>query len=154
MDIRFNLIKPVKRRTHAKNRKTIFTEQRAEHLHSPKQEKGWQYEQEALDYLLAKGLILLEQNLACKMGEIDLVMQDQQTLVFVEVRFRRNTHYGGAIASITAHKYHKLQRTAYYFLPYLTHKFFQGKLPHCRFDALCIHGDSTEKIWLKNITLK
>lgn len=170
MDIRFNLVKPTKRRTSTHQTKIASIQPRTEvpiqasfvqqensttykRNYSAQQEKGLNYEQEALDFLLNQGLILLTRNLACKMGEIDLIMLDQQTLVFIEVRFRQNNSYGGAIASITPAKYHRLQRTAHYFLPYLARKFFQNQLPKCRFDAICIDGKSTEKIWLKNITL-
>lgn len=161
MDIRFNLLKPIKRR-HASQKASPHKissipagdclSQTVKHHHSARQEKGFSYEQMALDFLLAQNLVLLAQNLSCRMGEIDLVMQDGQTLVFVEVRYRHSHQFGGAIASITPTKYRKLQRTAYYFLPSLTQRFFCGITPPCRFDAVCIHGDSTEKLWLKNIT--
>ena len=55
----------------------------------------------ALARLSAAGLKLLKRNHRCKGGEIDLVMLDGTTLVFVEVRFRRNRNFGGAAASAT-----------------------------------------------------
>lgn len=146
MDIRFNLIKPIKRLP-------LSPKKTSSSLHakkySAKQEKGFLYEKIALEFLQAQGLSLLEQNLACKIGEIDLVMQDKDILVFVEVRFRKNQDYGGAISSLSPQKIHKLRRTASYFLPYLSQKYFKS-IPFCRFDAICIEGVTQEKIWLKN----
>lgn len=145
MDIRFNLVKPIKRRKHYQRKNMPSTEIKISAL----QEKGFYYEQVAIEFLQSRGLRLLEHNLTCKMGELDLVMQDKEVLVFIEVRFRKNQSYGGAISSITPQKIHKLKRTASYFLPYLSAKYFKS-IPLCRFDALCINGDTQETIWLKN----
>lgn len=159
MDIRFNLIKPIKRRLKRACTPTstllndVHTGKGKDLQYSIMQKKGFSYEKEALTFLQNQGLYLLEKNLLCKMGEIDLVMKDGETLVFIEVRYRKNKQYGGAISSITAQKYQKLRRTALYFLPYLTQKHFKGKQPICRFDAIGIHGDETIKEWIKNISL-
>lgn len=147
MDIRFQLIKPRKQSrpsAHKKSPKDIL-------LISPSQYKGLQYEQAAIEYLIAKGLTLLEQNLSCKYGELDLIMKDGDTLVAVEVRVRKNNLFGGAITSITKSKQQKLQKTLSYFLPYLSHKHFQGKQPFCRFDTVCFQESPRETHWLTNI---
>lgn len=147
MDIRFQLIKPRKQdhpSPRKKSPKEIF-------LISPSQYKGLQYEQEAIEFLIAKGLRLLEKNLSCKYGELDLIMKDGDTLVAVEVRVRKNNLFGGAITSITKSKRQKLQKTLTYFLSYLSHKHFQGKQPFCRFDAVCFQESPRETHWLKNI---
>ena len=60
---------------------------------------GLHYERQAEKYLQQQGLNLILRNYQCKVGEIDLIMRDQKTLVFVEVRYRRSNHYGGAHAS-------------------------------------------------------
>lgn len=147
MDIRFQLITPRKYQSCSTRKKTTAKEVRL----SPSQYKGLAYEQEAIEYLNAQGLQLLEKNLSCKFGEIDLVMKEGNMLVLIEVRTRQNKRYGGAISSITKSKQQKLQRTAAHFLPYLIHKHFQGQQPFCRFDAFCFQEFPQEKFWLKNI---
>ncbi len=77
---------------------------------------GHHYEQQALVYLNQQGLTLRARNYRCKVGEIDLIMHDQNQLVFVEVRYRRSVHYGGARASINASKQKKIRLTAHHFM--------------------------------------
>jgi putative endonuclease len=60
---------------------------------------GANYENQARRYLEHAGLVFVAANVACRAGELDLVMRDQQTWVFVEVRYRRNANFGGAAAS-------------------------------------------------------
>ena len=62
--------------------------------------KGLQYEELARDYLLNQGLTLHLQNYHCRFGEIDLIMLDKETLVFIEVRFRQNEDYGSSIETV------------------------------------------------------
>ena len=62
---------------------------------------GDQYEAFARRYLEREGLTFVAANVACRTGEIDLIMRDQQTWVFVEVRYRRNANFGGAAESVT-----------------------------------------------------
>ena len=63
----------------------------------------------AEQYLVHQGLTLIDKNVYCRQGEIDLIMQDGETLVFIEVKYRKNNHYGGAIAAISAAKQKKLK---------------------------------------------
>ncbi|MDP1996955.1 MAG: YraN family protein, partial [Gallionella sp.] len=63
---------------------------------------GAQAEQHAARYLQQQGLKPVAQNYRSRFGEIDLIMQDGATLVFVEVRLRRSANFGGAAASIDA----------------------------------------------------
>jgi putative endonuclease len=99
-------------------------------------------EQRAADYLRARGLKLVEKNYHCRFGEIDLILRDGATLVFVEVRSRASSQFGGAAASIDARKQHKLVATAQHYLASLP------RTPPCRFDALLLQGDQIE--WLQN----
>ena len=94
------------------------------------------------EYLTRQGMRLLERNFRCRLGEIDLVMQEGNTLVFVEVRLRRNQQFGGAVASITHHKQQKLLKTAQIYLQQLKH------LPPCRFDVVVTDGDHME--WIRD----
>ncbi len=73
-------------------------------------ERGARAESQAAEWLKGKGLKLLERNVRSRFGEIDLVMEDGTTLVFVEVRYRSRDDYGGAVASVTPAKQARLQR--------------------------------------------
>lgn len=107
--------------------------------------KGVQAEQHAAAYLQRHGLRLLAQNYRSRSGEIDLVMQDGDTLVFVEVRLRSHADFGGAAGSIDQHKQRRIVRTAEHYLAKLPH------LPPCRFDALLMEDTLGKNlVWLKN----
>ena len=108
-----------------------------------KQERGRQAEDDALAYLLLQGLVLLQRNYLCRGGELDLIMRDGASVVFVEVRLRSGSAYGGALASITPAKQRRMVLAAQTWL------LGQKRLPACRFDALCIDGGHIS--WLKNI---
>ena len=113
-----------------------------------KQHIGQAAEDAAAALLQQQGLQLIERNFNCKMGEIDLILQDQTQLVFVEVRFRKNQLFGGAAASVTLSKQKKLQKTAYFYMS----RWQQP--PACRFDVLAMTFDSNQQIicenWIKN----
>ena len=70
----------------------------------------------ASDYLQQHGLKLISRNYRAPCGELDLIMQDHDHMVFVEVRFRRHTRYGSGADSVTASKQDKLIKTALYYL--------------------------------------
>ncbi|MDB5958953.1 MAG: YraN family protein [Massilia sp.] len=110
---------------------------------SPKQDQGQHWEQVALAHLAGHGLALVEANFHCKGGEIDLVMRERDTLVFVEVRQRADRKHGGAAASITPAKIRRLVRAAQYYLLQFPHT------PPCRFDVVAIDGDQLD--WLRNV---
>ena len=106
---------------------------------------GAQAEQWAAHYLQKQGLKLIEQNYRGRFGEIDLIMQDGATLVFVEVRLRRNADFGGAADSLDTRKQQRIIRTSQQYLSSLAH------IPACRFDAVLL-GDAqgNDAQWLKN----
>ncbi|GMM86273.1 YraN family protein [Pseudoalteromonas sp. MTN2-4] len=109
--------------------------------------KGMHYEQLAEQYLQAQGLRAVARNYICKYGEIDLIMEDQNTLVFVEVKYRKSQSYGGAIAALSPSKLQKLQRSIYHYLECKKLK----NLP-IRIDFIAIEGVSSDNIkWIKNI---
>jgi putative endonuclease len=103
-------------------------------------------EDRALAWLQKQGLVLVERNVRSRRGEIDLVMRDGDVLVFVEVRQRRSTSHGGAAASIGPAKQARLWHAAELYL------MRQGCAKACRFDAVCIDGESLQ--WLKHILLR
>lgn len=109
---------------------------------SPRQVEGAAGEEHALAYLQERGLKLVGRNFRCKAGELDLVMQDGEVLVFVEVRKRASRSHGGAAASVTSHKQARLIRAAQFYLQ--RYRF----PPACRFDVVAIDGERIE--WLRN----
>lgn len=96
-------------------------------------------EQEALQHLEQQGLTLVARNWRCPQGELDLVMYDGATLVFVEVRYRRHHAWGGALESIDARKQQRLVRAAQAFLVKET----QWINYPCRFDVIAMTGAPT-----------
>lgn len=107
--------------------------------------RGALAEQLAAEFLQRHGLKLLQRNYSCRYGEIDLILQDGDTLVFAEVRLRSRCDFGGAGASINATKQARLIRTAQHYLATLS------RTPPCRFDALLFNTlDSAQLEWIKN----
>ena len=105
-------------------------------------------ETRALAHLVEAGLVLVQRNYRvargprAKGGEVDLVMRDGDgTLVFVEVRARRDDRFGGAAASIGAAKRQRIVFAAMHFLRRLP------LTPPCRFDVVAVDGDRIE--WLR-----
>ena len=112
---------------------------------SSTENKGSDAEQRAAIFLQQQKLTLLEKNYRCRFGEIDLIMREGNTVVFVEVRMRSNDRFGGAAASITAAKRLKLTRAARHYLAE-----HEGDFP-CRFDAVLISGNRENEIeWIRN----
>ena len=109
---------------------------------SARQALGRDWEQAALAYLKRQKLTPVDTNVRCKGGEIDLIMQDGATLVFVEVRQRADTAHGGAAASITPAKVRRLMRAAQVYLLRFPVS------PPCRFDVVAIDGERID--WLRN----
>ena len=67
-------------------------------------------------YLKSKGLKLITKNFSCRFGEIDIIMLENNILVFIEVRYRKNNNFGGALESVTYAKQKKLRNTAELYL--------------------------------------
>jgi len=109
-------------------------------------QSGKDAELQALNYLQQQGLRLLAQNWLCKRGELDLVMLDGDTVVFVEVRYRKNTQWGGALDSIDQRKRQKLVFAAQYFLQSESRWADQP----CRFDVFAIDSNADQLNWLQN----
>ncbi len=104
---------------------------------------GAQAEQVAAQFLQKNGLRLIQRNFRCRFGEIDLILREGETLIFAEVRQRSRGDFGGAAASIDAHKQRRLILTAQHYLASLP------RIPPCRFDAVLLDAaDNVE--WVKN----
>ena len=106
----------------------------------------------ACEWLSDRGLVLLQRNFRCRYGEIDLIMQDGDCLVFIEVRYRKNSVYGSAEDSITKHKCQRLRSA--------TKEYFRigsfGANSAIRFDAVAISPANESDFhctinWIKNI---
>ena len=105
--------------------------------------RGHEAETRAAAYLEARGLRLLERNFRVRGGEIDLICRDGKTLVFVEVRLRRNADYGGAGASVTSAKQGRIILAAQHYLS------ANEKTDNdCRFDCVLLDGDAIE--WIRD----
>lgn len=107
---------------------------------------GLYYENKAAKYLRKQGLRLIERNVRYACGEIDLIMQDNNTWVFVEVRFRRNSAFGDAVSSITYAKRRRLWRAAN---NWLAQRQESIEISDCRFDICAFN--QRQLLWLKNI---
>ncbi len=101
--------------------------------------RGDAVESAALVHLQAHGLQMLARNAQSRGGELDLVMLDADTLVFVEVRYRASNAFGGGAASVDARKRGKLVHAAQVFLM-LNPGYSQAA---CRFDVVDASGDPT-----------
>lgn len=108
---------------------------------TPAQAAGNAAEDRAARFLTDRGLQVVARNYRTRLGEIDLVARDGETLVFVEVRMRASGSFGGALESITPRKQRRIAAAAAQFL---------GRLrapPRCRFDVVALEGDETR--WLR-----
>jgi putative endonuclease len=94
--------------------------------------KGHDAENACCAWLKKRGLKLLARNYSSRRGELDLVMQDGKTVVFIEVRYRKNNLYGGALESVTPSKQQKLRATAEQYLQNET------RLKNGRFDVVAM----------------
>ncbi|MES2625573.1 MAG: YraN family protein [Pseudomonadota bacterium] len=110
--------------------------------------KGRYYEALALRYLKSHGLRLVQKNYRCNAGEIDLIMLDKATLIFVEVRFREVEDFGSAIDSVDRRKQQKVLRAAQHYL--LLNNFYDSY--QCRFDVIGITKKNRDVSfsWLPN----
>lgn len=111
-----------------------------------RREQGSYYEQKAREFLEAQGLCFIEANQSFKCGELDLIMQEGQTLVFVEVRQRKNNHFGSAVESIDYRKQQKWQNAANMWLLKQNQSL---ETANCRFDVIAFEGNQAP-LWIRN----
>lgn len=105
-------------------------------------------EQRAERYLCDRGLRLVARNHRCVQGEIDLIMRDGETLVFVEVRRRKNTDYGSPLETVSSAKQRKLIAAAQHFVASQKISSRQAQ----RFDVIGIVNDGNDETieWIQN----
>jgi len=113
-----------------------------------KREFGAELEAFASKQMQVQGCKIVAQNYLCKLGEIDIIMYDNQTLVFVEVRYRKQNSFGGAVASVDNKKQKKIIKTASL---YLQSNNLTDKVA-CRFDVFAIQGNLANLTydWIKH----
>ena len=105
---------------------------------------GGAAEAAAAKFLARQGLTLTCSNYRCRMGEIDLVLQDGPTIVFVEVRLRTNPAFGGAAESIGPRKRARIIAAARHYLA------GKPELP-CRFDVVLLDRLDPPRIeWIRD----
>lgn len=111
-----------------------------------KTDTGKQAEAAACDYLQRQGLTLVERNYHCRRGEIDLIMRDSASTIFVEVRYRRSSRFGSSAESVDWRKQAKLLATAEHYLQ----QHPRAARGACRFDvvALTTENDQTRIDWI------
>lgn len=108
------------------------------------QRVGGAAEQQASAFLQSRGLALVARNVLYRCGELDLVMQDQEIIVFVEVRLRSKSAFATAAASVGLKKQRRIQAAAQLWLA----KNFGNAWPPCRFDVFAITGG--RPAWIQN----
>ena len=99
-------------------------------------ELGEKGENIACEFLRRKGFTIIERNSHCRFGEIDIIAEKRNLLIFVEVKYRSGKNFGGAAYSITASKAQKMR---------LSIELWLQKHPHrgqCRADAILIEGEN------------
>ncbi len=118
----------------------LFTKLKAKAAHLILGESA---EEQAHNFLIAKGLKPVCRNFNCKQGELDLIMTDKQTLVIIEVRYRKTDKYGSAVESITRAKQSRIIAATHVYLS------TQKTDSAIRFDVVAISGNG-KLDWIQN----
>lgn len=107
---------------------------------------GRSAEKRASKYLTAQGLRCVAANYRCKTGEIDLIMQDKDELVFVEVKYRTGTRYGHPAEYFDKKKRRKFESALFH---YMKQKGLNPALVPHRIDLIAITGGQIQ--WTKHL---
>lgn len=103
----------------------------------------------AVEYMKAHGMRILERNYACKAGEVDVVAQDGEYIVFCEVKARKNGAYGYAVEAVTPQKITQIVRAAEWYL-----KVKKDSARCVRFDVACVDTTKEEVEYIPNAFTK
>jgi putative endonuclease len=110
-------------------------------------EKGRAAEDEAERFFTSKGYQTICRNYhASRLAEIDLIVRNETTLVFVEVKSRSTSAMGGAIYSISKKKIMRLRTAARHFL---LKKYPEFEHYYCRFDLFAV--EKGKPLWIEDI---
>lgn len=107
-----------------------------------KRRVGSFYEEVAKNYLEKQNVEILETNYRCRSGEVDIIGKQDDTLIFFEVKYRKNDDYGSALSAIDKKKQKKIIACAKYYTA------FDHTDCYVRFDAIGIEKDKIE--WIKD----
>ena len=102
------------------------------------------YEEQVAEYLKMHGFMLLAQNFRCRQGEVDLIGIHEECLVFVEVKYRKNSSVGMPEEAVNTLKQQRICRVSDYYR--LTHPWESER--QIRYDVVAICGD--QFLWHKN----
>ena len=103
---------------------------------------GAAYEQKAVEYLKEKGYSIIKQNFRCRMGEIDIIAQWNDVIVFVEVKYRKTASFGHPEEAVSYYKQEKIRKVAQFFLTGAN----LSMDTDCRFDVIAIEGNEIRHI--------
>lgn len=109
-----------------------------------KREIGSKKEALAMEYLKDQGVKIVCRNYRVRQGEIDLIGFEDKTLLFIEVKYRKNNKAGGALSAVTARKQKQIQKVSLYYL----NQYKIASDRQIRYDVVAI--DNTEITWVKN----
>ena len=115
---------------------------------SATQDIGLKHERRAAYYLQDQGLHILLRNQRTRVGEIDIIATDEQSVIFVEVRYRACNRFGGASASVDRAKQLRIIRSAQHLLPALYRQYFHNQALPYRFDVVAIDHNGIH--WITN----
>ncbi len=105
-----------------------------------RQNLGQSGEDTAAEFLSNNGYAILTRNYRCRYGEIDIIAQSRDVLVFIEVKTRTGDVYGSPAAAVTLRKQRQISKTAQYYLA--EHNLFDAP---ARFDVVCIAIDPDQR---------
>lgn len=109
-------------------------------------QRGHHYEQLAAQYLQRNGYQILQQNFYCKGGEIDLIALKAETLVFIEVKYRKTNLFGDPSEFVSISKQKKLMQCAQVYLQ----KNANYQKHNIRLDVMTFCGDQLQPQWIEN----
>jgi putative endonuclease len=112
---------------------------------TPKQRAGDEAEEAAARHLMASGCRILARNARYRDGEVDLIAREREIVVFVEVRMRTGTRFGGAAVSVGSVKQQRIARAAQHWL----FAAYGERWPACRFDVVTVDGNGTIE-WIRD----
>ena len=106
-------------------------------------QQGDQFEAKAAKLLTQQGYKILSTNYQCKLGEIDIIAKHKSTVIFVEVKYRKNDNFGSAASHVTPAKQRRIRLTAELYLK-------ENRINSaCRFDVIGYTGTHPPE-WIQN----
>ena len=112
---------------------------------TPKQRAGDEAEEAAARHLMASGCRIVARNARYRDGEVDLIAREREIVVFVEVRMRTGSRFGGAAVSVGSVKQQRIARAAQHWL----FAAYGERWPACRFDVVTVDGNGTIE-WIRD----